>query len=112
MATMEKKPVTSGKAGPGLKGQIIPDKAMLINRMIQILDRSRSLSQSLQQAADALAQSFKPANNAYARVSYDEQVVKSRRFEETEVVIKRRFQLPGNEQVLVELFLPECLMQT
>ncbi len=108
---MEKKPVTSGKAGPGQKGQIIPDKAMLINRMIQILDRCRSLSQSLQQAVDVLAQSLKPANNACARVSYDEQVFKSRRFEETEVVIKRRFQLPGNEQVLVELFLSECLIR-
>jgi len=89
----------------------MPDKAMLINRMIQILDRGKSLNLSLQQAADAIAQSFKPANSAYGRVTYDELVFRSKRFEETEVIVKRRFQLPVGQPVMVEIFLSGYLIR-
>ncbi|MEN6624220.1 MAG: hypothetical protein ABFD50_22065, partial [Smithella sp.] len=102
---MEKKPVTSGKDGSYPKAPVTADRALLINKMIQILDRGRSLNQSLQQVTDTVSQSFKPVNSAFVRVSYDELVFKSKRFDETEVVVKRRFQLPGNQPGLVEIFL-------
>jgi hypothetical protein len=102
---MEKKPVTSGKDGPYPKAPVTADRVLLINKMIQILDRGRSLNQSLQQVADTVAQSFKPVNSVFVRVSYDELVFKSKRFDETEVILKRRFQLPGNQPGLVEIFL-------
>lgn len=108
---MKKKPVISENDGPGLKRPVTTDKAALMNRMIQILDRSRNVSQSLQQFADGVVQSFKPANGVFVRISYDDLVFTSRRFEETEVIVKRRFQMPGNRPGLLEIFFPGYLIR-
>lgn len=108
---MRKGPVIPGTEGPCQKKPVLPDRVRMTNRMIQILDRGRNMGQSLQQACDALAQLFKPWSHTFVRISYDEQQFQSRRFEETGIVVKRRFQMPEKQQVLVELFLLDQLIQ-
>lgn len=93
------------------KGVIKPDKEMLTTRMIQILDKGKNLSQALQQVADVLARIFKPSGCAFARVTYGEQNFTNQKFAETEIVVRKMLQLPGNEQALVEVFLKEELVR-
>ena len=101
-------PGTEGACG---KIAAWPDRAGLTNRMVRILDKGRNLGQSLQQACDALSRLYKPGVPVFARISYDEQDIRSRCFEETATVTRRLSQLPGKQQVLVELFFPDQLVQ-
>lgn len=107
---MRKTPITSGTAGPCVKIPVSPEQTSLTNRMIRILDKGKNPAQALQQAADALAQVFRPSGSAFARLLYDDQLFQSRRFDETEVVVKRRLLLPDSQQVFVELYLSEGLI--
>lgn len=101
----------TGKESARQGNFVAPGRELVMKRIIQILDRGRSLIQALQQVADALVLALKPAAVASVRITYDDQVLLSKRFAETEVVVRKRLQLPGNEQVLVEVFLPEHLLK-
>ena len=77
----------------------------LTSGIIGILDKAEKLNQSLQLVCDAIAGAATMENTVFVSISFDGQTFRSHPFEETSVLVKHDFQLPGNKTGLAGLFL-------
>ncbi|MBL7973152.1 MAG: hypothetical protein JNL03_16655, partial [Prolixibacteraceae bacterium] len=73
--------------------------------IIEILDKAEKLNPSLQLACDAVAQAATEKATVFVRISFSGETFRSHPFEETSMVARHNFRVPGNKTGFVELFL-------
>lgn len=89
-----------------IKSSLLLDREDLFCEVIEIMSRGEDLGASLQQVCDALAgKNLVAKHSAYARIVFGNLVFVSNPFDETKIVARSNFHLPGGQSGCVELFM-------
>ena len=75
-----------------------------INRTTEILSRSETLEDSLQQICSFLPEAWQYPEHTAARITYDNKIFRSRRFRETPWRLRQEFETPDNKLGAIEIF--------
>jgi len=75
-----------------------------INQTSGILQKGKSLEESLQTICSILPASWQYPESTVARISYNKKVFESQGFEETPWTMSQSFEAPGNKKGMIEIF--------
>lgn len=102
---MENKEHTANIEKDQLKTSMLFLRDNLMYGIIDILGKGENLSTALQQVCNSFTETSIAKQTVFVRITFNRQIFQSNPFEETRIVVKREFQLPDNQNGIVELFL-------